>query len=148
MVSRVCEFVCQSELSYFVPGVRVRQLSKLSFRVVVIPFSFFARAKVVKVINSFLKLFSGLKSFVYPPRCKYCNSVVFHPLLYAIDISFLQNLRYFSMFFRFVPKTVFASRCFVPHESCYKRFSSISVYNLGIVELFYDYFLAIFLSKS
>ena len=62
-------------------------------------FSFFARAKVVKVINSFLKLFFGLKSFVYPPRCKYCNSVVFHPLLYAIDISFLQNLRYFSMFF-------------------------------------------------
>ena len=99
VVSRVCEFVCQSELSYFVPGVRVRQLSKLSFRVVVIPFSFFARAKVVKVINSFLKLFSGLKSFVYPPRCKYCNSVVFHPLLYAFDISFLQNLRYFSMFF-------------------------------------------------
>ena len=98
MVSRVCEFVCQSELSYFVPGVRVRQLSKLSFRVVVIPFSFFARAKVVKVINSFLKLFSGLKSFVYPPRCKYCNSVVFHPLLYAIDISFLQNLRYFRCF--------------------------------------------------
>ena len=99
VVSRVCEFVCQSELSYFVPGVRVRQLSKLSFRVVVILVSFFARAKVVKVTNSFLKLFSGLKSFVYPPRCKYCNSVVFHPLLYAIDISFLQNLRYFSMFF-------------------------------------------------
>ena len=99
VVSRVCEFVCQSELSYFVPGVRVRQLSKLSFRVVVILVSFFARAKVVKVTNSFLKLFSGLKSFVYPPRCKYCNSVVFHPLLYVIDISFLQNLRYFSMFF-------------------------------------------------
>ena len=98
MVSRVCEFVCQSELSYFVPGVRVRQLSKLSFRVVVILVSFFARAKVVKVTNSFLKLFSGLKSFVYPPRCKYCNSVVFHPLLYAIDIIFTKFKVFFYVF--------------------------------------------------
>ena len=83
----------------FCTGCASPLVIKTYFRVVVIPFSFFARAKVVKVINSFLKLFSGLKFFVYPPRCKYCNSVVFHPLLYAIDISFLQNLRCFSMFF-------------------------------------------------
>ena len=83
----------------FCTGCASSPVIKLSFRVVVILVSFFARAKVVKVTNSFLKLFSGLKSFVYPPSCKYCNSVVFHPLLYAIDISFLQNLRYFSMFF-------------------------------------------------